>query len=97
MLKLYTQPKCFYCNIMKELLNNTLHTYQIIDIKEDPEAFEFVKSQGHTTVPQLYYNDIHLNKDDTSSYTSDKLNNIINIAINQTEWPWQDSGIEQGM
>lgn len=97
MLKLYTQPKCFYCNIMRELLDKTLHTYQIINIKEDPEAFEFIKSQGHTTVPQLYYNDIHLNKEDTSLYTLDTLNNIIDSAINRTDWPWQDSGIEQGL
>lgn len=97
MLKLYTQPKCFYCNIMRELLDETLHTYQIINIKEDSEAAEFIKSQGHSTVPQLYYNDIHVNKNDTSSYTSDALNDIINNAMNKTEWPWQDSGIEQGI
>ena len=82
---------------MRELLDKTLHTYQIINIKEDPEAFEFIKSQGHTTVPQLYYNDIHLNKEDTSLYTLDTLNNIIDSAINRTDWPWQDSGIEQGL
>ena len=82
---------------MRELLDKTQHTYQIINIKEDPEAFEFIKSQGHTTVPQLYYNDIHLNKEDTSLYTLDTLNNIIDSAINRTDWPWQDSGIEQGL
>jgi glutaredoxin len=98
MLKLYTQPNCPFCDIMKSILDETIHTYQIINIKEDPESLNFIKEQGHKTVPQLYYYNVHINKKtDTREYTSAELHGIINDVINQYDWPFKDSGIEQGI
>ena len=92
---LYTQPKCTYCNIMKEKLDRTGYTYYTINIQEDPKALAFMKERGHRTVPQLYAYDKHLNKKNTQDYSVDELSSLIREAMDT--WPWQDSGIEQGI
>lgn len=92
---LYTQPKCTYCNIMKEKLDRTGFTYYVINIQEDAKALKFMKDQGHRTVPQLYAHDKHINKKNTQDYTHEELSRLISEAMDS--WPWQDSGIEQGM
>jgi glutaredoxin len=92
---LYTQPRCTYCNIMKEKLDRTGYTYYTINIQEDPKALAFMKERGHRTVPQLYAYDKHLNKKNTQDYSVDELSNMIKEAMEN--WPWQDSGIEQGI
>lgn len=92
---LYTQPACPFCDIMKGLLDKTGYTYVTIDIKENIKALEFMKEKGHKTVPQLYVDDKHINKKtNTQDYTAAELYNLIS---NSYEWPWQDSGIEQGI
>jgi glutaredoxin-like protein NrdH len=96
-ITLYTQPQCPFCDIMKEMLDETGFTYYTINIKNDAAALNFIKEQGHRTVPQLYANDIHINKKtNTQDYTSEELFKLISEALEQ-EWPWQDSGVEQGM
>jgi glutaredoxin len=92
---LYTQPKCPYCDIMKELLDKTGLNYYTINIQDDAKALAFMKQQEHRTVPQLYAYDKHINKKNTQEYTSDELYKLIIDAMDS--WPWQDSGIEQGM
>lgn len=93
---LYTQPRCGYCEMMKSLLDKTGYTYYTINIQEDPKALAFIKSQGHKVVPQLYVNEQHVNKKDTKEYTSEELFGIISEHLDKP-WPWQDSGIEQGL
>jgi glutaredoxin len=92
---LYTQPKCPYCDILKEMLDTTGFTYYTINIREDVTALKFMKTQGHTTVPQLYVDDNHVNKKNTQDYTQQELYESITKAMDN--WPWQDSGIEQGI
>ena len=92
---LYTQPRCTYCEIMKQKLDQTGFTYYIINIQDDPKALEFMKERGHKTVPQLYAHDKHINKKNTQDYSSEELSKLINEAMES--WPWQDSGIEQGI
>lgn len=94
---LYTQPNCPFCDIMKEMLDETSLTYYTINIKENSEALQFMKTQGHKTVPQLYFKDIHINKRPTQEYTSKELYGIIADVMDQQDWPWSDSGIEQGI
>lgn len=69
-LILYTQPKCPYCDVIKDVLNDTGYTYVTIDIKETPEGKSFLKSKGHKTVPQLYWNDYHINTIPTKELTT---------------------------
>ena len=91
---LYTQPNCPYCDLMKSMLDETNIKYRTIDIKENGAARDFIIKNGHKTVPQLYYGSIHLNKKvDTRDYTPQELYDIIEDAT-KSEWPWQDSGIE---
>ena len=98
MLRLYTQPNCPFCDLMKEMLDQTSHKYEVVNIREDPGALVWIRDRGHKTVPQLYLNDIHINqKSDTREYTSGELNDIISDVMDQQDWPWSDSGIEQGI
>lgn len=92
---LYTQPKCTYCEIMKQKLDKAGFTYYVINIQEDPKALAFMKQRGHRTVPQLYAHDKHINKKNTQDYSSEELSKLISEAMES--WPWQDSGIEQGI
>ena len=54
-----------------------------------------MKEMGHRTVPQLYAYEKHINTKNTQDYTSDELYKLITEAMES--WPWQDSGVEQGM
>lgn len=93
---LYTQPNCPFCEYMKAMLDETGFTYYVSNIMDDPKALAFMKTQGHRVVPQLYVNDYHINKKDTNDYTSEELYSIISEHLDKP-WPWQDSGIEQGI
>ena len=99
-ITLFTQPQCPFCDIMKGMLDQTGFTYYTINIKENADGLNFVKERGHRTVPQLYVNETHINKKpDTRDYTASELYTLINEAMTEkdTEWAWQDSGIEQGI
>jgi glutaredoxin len=93
-ITLFTQPQCPFCDIMKKMLDETGYTYYTINCKENDDALKFVKDRGHRTVPQLYVDDIHINKKaNTTDYTSKELGELIKQAL-EGSWPWQDSGIE---
>jgi glutaredoxin len=61
-LTLYTQDDCQYCNILKKKLLEWNYSYREINVSYDLFAKDFLKSEGHRTVPQLYWNNLHLNK-----------------------------------
>lgn len=90
-LKLYTQPRCVYCVMLKEKLDDGGFNYVEINIKEDEAGAEFIKSNGHSTVPQLYYNNTRINGENTSDLTIP----IIESKMKELEWTSVDSGIEQ--
>ena len=70
--------------------------YYTIDISHSYNARKFLKDKGHTTVPQVYLNDYHVNKNpNTQEITAETLLQEINKIEDSLEWPWQDSGIEQ--
>jgi len=94
---LYTQPNCPFCDLMKEMLDQTGFTYVTINIKENEEALQFMKDRQHRTVPQLYYNKIHINtRPNTQSYTSRELYSSIAAAMDG-KWPGEDGGVEYGV
>jgi len=68
-LTLYTQDDCDYCHIMKKKLAEWDFKYREINISHDLFAKEFLKEHGHRTVPQLYLNELHLNKFPTTELT----------------------------
>lgn len=88
--RLYTQNNCPFCVIMKDKLDDWGIKYEVINLHEQPDAKTFLKENGHRTVPQLYYRNIHLNKDvDTVDFTSKLF-----FSQMKTAWDMSDSGVE---
>ena len=54
MLTVYSKNHCPYCDKAKYLLEQKGIQFEEIKIDETPEAREFVLSEGHRTVPQIY-------------------------------------------
>ena len=55
-LTLYSQDRCNWCDRLKEHLTKWGYEYKEINISEEGNglAKDFLKHQGHRTVPQLY-------------------------------------------
>ena len=54
MLTVYSKDSCPFCEQAKNLLAMKKIAFEIIKIDEDVEAREFIMSEGHRTVPQIY-------------------------------------------
>ena len=54
MITVYSKANCPFCVNAKTFLKNKGIDFVEVRIDEDAEAKEFVLSQGHRTVPQLY-------------------------------------------
>jgi len=80
MLRLYTKNNCSFCDLMKSKLKNWGYEYEVINIQEDEEAKAFiVLDEGHKTVPQLYYNNINVNRGiDTRDFNQFMLREAMN-------------------
>ena len=56
MLTIYTKHWCRYCNMAENYLTDNNIGYEKINIDDDSSALDFMKSEEHKTVPQIYYN-----------------------------------------
>jgi len=83
MLRLYTKNNCVFCDMMKTKLTNWGYEYEVINIQEDEEAKAFiVLDEGHKTVPQLYYNNINVNRGiDTRDFNQSMLQEHMSESI----------------
>ena len=54
MLTLYTKNNCGYCLQAKALLKNNDIPYEEVNIETDTKARDFVITEGHRTMPQIY-------------------------------------------
>jgi len=54
MLTVYSKNHCPFCDQAKALLKNKNIPYEEVKIDEVPEAREFIVTEGHRTVPQIY-------------------------------------------
>jgi glutaredoxin 3 len=54
MLTVYSKTVCPYCVNAKNLLKARGIDFQEVNIEEDEAAREFLRSQNHRTVPQIY-------------------------------------------
>lgn len=54
MLVMYSKLKCYQCVKLKTLLNNYGIPYKVVDIDANSVAKEFLMSNKHRSVPQLY-------------------------------------------
>lgn len=55
MLTLYTRDDCAYCVRVKQYLQRLGIEFREIDVSQEPQAMEFLRSQGHRTIPQIYW------------------------------------------
>jgi len=88
-LTLYTQPRCSYCEMMKIKLMEWGCTYEVVDITENVQAMAMMRLNNHKTVPQLYWNKIHVGptNNDTMSFTKKMLEESI-------DWDNYQGGVE---
>jgi glutaredoxin len=54
MIVVYSKHNCPYCVQTKQYLENHNINYREVNIELEPKAREFVISQGHRSVPQIY-------------------------------------------
>lgn len=54
MLTVYSKDNCPFCVQAKNLLKLKGFEFEEINISQQPEAREFIMSEGHRTVPQIY-------------------------------------------
>lgn len=81
-LILYTQPRCGYCDVMKNMLDEIGYNYRVVNIQEEEKGLEFVKEKGHKTVPQLYWNGAWVNQNRTTvDLSPTELNDLIEQAM----------------
>lgn len=90
MLKVYTKDRCFYCKNLKKRLDDWGFKYEEINIEHDSQGFKYFEQMGYKTVPQLYYNEVNIQRGDSTALTK----NIISERMERVEWPNIDSGIE---
>ena len=90
-IRLYTQNDCPYCVMMKKKLDSWGLNYETINISYDNDAKMFLKENGHRTVPQLYYRNVHLNKVDTVDFTNNIMFKEMMLAYDNYD---NDSGVE---
>jgi glutaredoxin len=57
MIILYSKPLCPYCDGAEHYLKKNGFEYTKIDVSEDLDSLNFIKSKGHRTVPQIYLED----------------------------------------
>ena len=54
MLTIYSKNNCGYCIQAKNYLQNRDIPFEEINIEEDSDAMQFILSEGHRTMPQIY-------------------------------------------
>ena len=57
MIKLYTKNNCIQCTMTKKLLNKDNIKYEEVNVEENSDVLEDLKSRGFKSLPVLSYND----------------------------------------
>lgn len=84
MITVYSKPNCPYCDRTKIWLEKNELAYQVIDVTADASALDFIKSRGHKTVPQIYFNGEVLVEGGYTGLTKEDPN-ILREKINQRD------------
>lgn len=67
----YTKPACVQCNATYRALDKKGITYQSVDMSQDPEAVDRVRSLGYMQAPVVV-----TEKDHWSGFRPDKINDL---------------------
>lgn len=57
MITVYSRPACVQCNATYRALDKIGIDYDVIDLSEDPEALEYVRSLGYAQAPVVVAGD----------------------------------------
>jgi glutaredoxin 3 len=57
MITVYSKYLCIWCDRAKAFLKNNGIKFKDVNVMEDKKAMDFIVSQGHRTLPQIYHND----------------------------------------
>ena len=55
MIVMYTKDDCGHCVQAKSWMDYHNVDYREINVNQDPQGLQFIREQGHRTVPQIYY------------------------------------------
>lgn len=69
---IYSKPDCVQCNATYRAFDRQGISYQIIDLTEDEQALNHVKSLGYQQVPVIVAGDEHW-----SGFHPDKINAVV--------------------
>lgn len=84
MLTVYSKNNCPFCAKAKNYLSQKNIEFEEIKIDEDEDAKEFILSQGHRTVPQIYRNGklfVEGGFQGLTRLTEDQLKEKINVIV----------------
>jgi len=70
----YTKPACVQCNATYRALDKQGITYQSVDLSQDPEALERVRSLGYLQAPVVVTDSDHW-----SGFRPDKIKEISEV------------------
>ncbi|MFC4373357.1 glutaredoxin domain-containing protein [Nocardia halotolerans] len=56
---MYTQPDCQPCNATKRTLDKLGAEYTLIDITDNPDAYDTIRELGYQQTPVVVTNDLH--------------------------------------
>lgn len=85
MLSIYSKNNCAYCQKAKNYLISKDIAFEELNIELDPAAREFILSEGHKSVPQIYYNGklfVQGGYNGLVKLTDDQLKEKLNDAVN---------------
>ena len=60
MYTIYSANRCQYCEMAKGLLKYAKVQFIEVNIDKNTDAKQFILSEGHRSVPQLYLNKEHI-------------------------------------
>lgn len=62
----YGKPNCPFCNKAKNILDMKGIQYKYIDVSVDLHSKDFLVSEGHRTVPQIYVDGVYHGESDSA-------------------------------
>lgn len=71
MVIVYTLPSCVQCDSTKRVLTKNAIEYQEVDLTQDEQAMEYVKSLGYNAAPIVVAGDEHW-----SGFRPDRLSSL---------------------
>ena len=77
---IYTKPNCVQCRMVKKYLDNKNIPFIEINIENDEDAINFLKGQGISSAPAIFYGETDKNNglllEDATKFTGNNQNEL---------------------